>query len=80
VNLTEANLRILVFIKAFWLKNYCSPTLREIVAGLDHISSISVASYHANRLRDLGFLKETPKYTSRALIPTDMVIVFSGGV
>jgi SOS-response transcriptional repressor LexA len=59
VKLTKKQLAVLDFLKDYMDENGCSPSYREIMAGLD-LSSVSAVAEHIDNLVSKGALKKNP--------------------
>ena len=70
----ETNLKVLQFVREYWLKFHCSPTFREIMYALD-LSSTSVVNHHIKRLKELDLVRDDIE-GHRSIVPSDMVISF----
>lgn len=67
--MNEKQKRMMDFINSYWKEQYRSPTLREIKDGAG-VSSISLVSYHLDKLRLGGQIIWNDAYAiSRAIVP-----------
>ena len=59
IKLTKKQLAVLDFIQDFTEEKGCSPTYREIMAGLN-LSSVSAVAEHIDNLVEKGVLRKVP--------------------
>lgn len=72
--LTVRQQRILTFIRRFWREHQCSPSLREIQAGvgLRHSNTGGSMPYSLDRLEERGLVRierSGPSQRMRAIVP-----------
>ena len=59
MKLTKKQLAVLNYLEDFWEENGCSPSYREIMAGLG-LSSVSAVAEHIDNLIAKGVVKKNP--------------------
>ena len=59
MKLTKKQLAVLNYLEDFWEENGCSPSYREIMAGLG-LSSVSAVAEHIDNLVAKGVVKKNP--------------------
>ena len=67
--LTKKQLAVLEFLKDYMDENGCSPSYREIMAGLE-LSSVSAVAEHIDNLVEKGAIKKNPG-EARSLVILD---------
>jgi len=77
MNLKPKTKAIFQFIVNYWIENRCSPSMRDIVAGVESVTSTCVVETHLMKLRDAGLLEPKEGHsTKRNIIPTDLKVSF----
>ena len=65
------------FICNYWIENRCSPSMRDIVVGVESVTSTCVVETHLMKLRDHGLIEPKGAFsTKRNIIPTDLKVSF----